>query len=237
MRSLPLLFSTLSCLFCFSIRAEEEIRLSYPETPDDTAAYYLDDPENDGNVSGGEERVNKIDDRGFPMHVGDWAATQSAGRMVKYFLLFRLPGRDATNLERATLRLFLNQIQHEKSDAALPPVRLGHASAWPDEEWVSRSRTHGLLPVHFGDQDTFSQTKALCDSSAKAPGFVDIDVTEWIRSDMRRSSEAISAFRLELEEPERLDVADNLANSYNFWGPGMSSLPERAPSLLLTFRD
>lgn len=82
------LFLATTALLSSTTRSED-IRLNLAETPDRTGAYYIADKDNSDEVPAAPHgRVLCIDQRSFPMHVGDWAATDSLGYMVKYFLLF-----------------------------------------------------------------------------------------------------------------------------------------------------
>jgi len=214
--------------------AADEIRLNLLESPERVGTYYIADKENSGEVSGAQQgKVLCIDQKGFPMHVGDWAASDSPGYMVKYFLLFHLPAAEGKKLARATLRLFLSQIRHDSTEKPLPPASLIHAENWQDALWTTDSEFHGLQTLHFADQEAFSSATPLCGPDSKT-GFIDIDVTSMIERDYQRDSEPVAAFRMEMADHETLDITDNLGNSYNFWGT-MPQIPDRLPTLVLTF--
>jgi len=211
-----------------------EIRLNLEESPDRVGTYYIADKENFGTVSGPQQvKVLHIDDKGWPIHVGDWAAQEGPGYMVKYFLLFHLPPAEGKKLTRATLRLYLTQIRHDATETPLPQALLVHAEDWPDARWSANSEFHGLQTLHFADQEAFSNSAPLCGPDSK-PGFIDIDVTGMIDSDYRRESEPVTAFRLEMADHETLDSTDGLGNSYNFWGP-VPQTQDRLPTLVLSF--
>jgi len=215
------------------VRADE-IRLNLLESPERVGTYYIADKTNSGEVSGAQQgRVLCIDQKEFPMHVGDWAANDSSGYMVKYFLLFHLPSGEGKKLVRATLRLFLSQIRHDATEKPLPPAHLVHAENWQDALWTTDAGFHGLQTLHFADQEAFSNGTLLCGPDSKT-GSIDIDVTDMIRADYHRDSDPVAAFRMEMTGHETLDVADNLGNSYNFWGT-MPQIPGRLPTLVLSF--
>lgn len=230
-----------SLLRCLAVAAmipltarAEEIRLNLAESPDRVGTYYIADKVNSGEVSGAQKgQVLCIDQKGFPMHVGDWAASDSPGYMVKYFLLFHLPAVEGKKLTRATLRLFLSQIRHDTTEKPLPPASLIHAENWQDARWSVDSEFHGLQPLHFADQEAFSNSTPLCEPDSKT-GFIDIDVTNMVGADYQRDPEPVAAFRMEIGNPETLDITDNLGNSYNFWGT-MPQIPDRLPTLVLSF--
>jgi hypothetical protein len=152
--------------------------------------------------------------------------------MVKYFLLFHLPALEGKKLERATLRLFLFQVGHEASDK-LPPAWLVHAKEWPDEDWTADPSLHGLQYLHFSDKETFSKKLPLSDPESVVGKFIELDVTKMILSDYKRKGEPVAAFRLEVGDPETLDISDQLSNSYTFGGTGMEA-PKTLPTLILS---
>jgi len=212
----------------------DEIRLNLEESPDQVGTYYIADRENSGAVTGPQTgKILHIDEKGWPIHLGDWAAQEGPGFMVKYFLLFRLPALEGKKLTRATLRLYLTQIRHDATEKPLPPALLVHAEDWLDARWSADSEFHGLQTSHFADQEAFSNPTPLCGPDSK-PGFIDIDVTGMIGTDYRRDPEPVAAFRLEMADHETLDSTDGLGNFYNFWGT-MPSLPDRLPTLVLSF--
>lgn len=220
-------------LFPSSIMADD-ILLNLEKSPDQVGAYYIADKDNSGEVTGPQQgRVSCIDQKGFPMHVGDWAATETPGYMVKYFLLFHLPSVEGKKLAHATLRLSLSQVQHDAVEKPLPPAWLFHANDWQDEVWATDSGFHGLQTRHFADQEAFSTKIPLCGPDTK-PGMIDLDVTEMIKSDYRRNPEPVAAFRMEMTDHESLDITDGYGNSYNFWGT-MLQAPDRIPTLVLSF--
>jgi len=226
----------LAVLICFSgLAIADEVGLNLMEAPEQIASYYICDLENSGEPFGAQSGVCRMDDKSFPMHVGDWRQGETAGCVVKYFLLFRLPPAEGRALKHATLRLFLGQVLHEVADKPMPPAFLFHAPEWPDEAWTSDGRNHGLQTSHFGDDATFSQNVPLCGPDSRVPGFLELDVTSMIQTDYQRSEQPVAAFRLEMADHESLDITDDLQNSYNFWGPGMLDIPERGPSLVLSF--
>jgi len=211
-----------------------EIRLNLEESPDRVGTYYIADKENSGTVTGPQTgKILRIDDKGWPIHVGDWAAQEGPGYMVKYFLLFRLPALEGKKLARATLRLYLTQIRHDSTEKPLPPARLVHAEDWQDARWSADSEFHGLQTLHFADQEAFSNSAPLCGPDSK-PGFIEIDVTGMVGTDYKRDPEPVAAFRLEMADPETLDSTDGLGNSYNIWGP-MPQTQDRLPTLVLSF--
>ncbi len=232
---IPRLLLCLAITACIPLASRaDDIRLNLLESPERVGTYYIADKENSGEVSGAQQgRVLCIDQKGFPMHVGDWAASDSPGYMVKYFLLFHLPPAEGKKLTRATLRLFLSQIRHDSTEKPLPPASLIHAETWQDALWTTDSEFHGLQTLHFGDQEAFSNATPLCGPDSKT-GFLDIDVTSMIGADYQRDSEPVAAFRMEMADHETLDITDNLGNSYNFWGT-MPQIPDRLSTLVLTF--
>ncbi|TSA36782.1 MAG: hypothetical protein D4R65_02170 [Verrucomicrobiaceae bacterium] len=212
----------------------DEIRLNLMDSPDRVGTYYIADKENSGTVTGPQQgQILHIDEKGWPIHVGDWAAQDGPGYMVKYFLLFHLPQAEGKKLTRATLRLYLTQIRHDATENPLPQALLVHAEDWQDTRWSADSEFHGLQALHFADQEAFSNSVPLCGPDSK-PGFIDIDVTGMIESDYRRDPEPVTAFRLEMADHETLDSTDGLGNSYNFWGP-MPQTQDRLPTLVLSF--
>jgi len=229
-----LFFPCLAVLICFFRAAVAgEVELNLMETPDRVGTYYMADKENSGEIMGGQDRILSIDERGWPMHVGDWGGEGGAGYMVKYFLLFHLPPLDGRKLTHAALRLFLSQIRH---DAAGPmsPAWLFHAGDWPDGSWADDSIFHGLQTLSFGDEETFSEKIPLC-STDDNPGIIELDVTGMIEADYQRSPEPVAVFRMELGDHEQFDITDELQNSYNFWGPDALAAPEKSPTLMLSF--
>lgn len=226
------------CLLAFATLAAslpaDEIRLNLDESPDRVGTYYIADRENSGEVTGPQHgRVLCIDQKGFPMHVGDWATADTPGYMVKYFLLFHLPPLDGKKLTHATLRMYLSQIRHDAMEKPLSPLSLFHADTWQDANWLTDSEFHGLKTLHFSDSDLFSKKIALCEPDTK-PGFIETDVTAMIASDYRRDREPVAAFRMEMADHENCDITDAFGNSYNFWGT-MLEIPDRVPTLVLSF--
>lgn len=231
-RLLPLLavFSAFSC----AVRADE-IHLNSVEMPDQTATYYIDDLQNSGEVSGPQGLIAIIDQHPFAITIGDVGSESIPGRVRKDFLLFGLPSLQGKKLTEAKLRLFLGNTQHEAEEKPLPPAWIFHASKWDDGMWAADPRWHGLQTSHFGDTENFSKKLPLCGSADK-PGFMELDVTEMIRSDYERDATPVAAFRLEISDREKLDAADQRANTYNFWGPGMLQFPDKVPTLILSFQ-
>lgn len=220
--------AAIAWLPCISMA--DEIHLNPMETPDQVRAYLIEDMGNLGEVSGPQERVERIDQAPVSLHVGDLV-----DRARKNFLLFHLPSPPAgKKVTCATLRLFLTGIEHEAADKPLPPAWLFHAGEWPDESWLADTDWHGLLPVHFADNEVFSQKIALCGPDDR-PGFIDLDVTGMIQSDYQRHDKPVAAFRLEISDREALDCSDESTNQYKFFGPGQLNAPDGANSLVLSF--
>lgn len=210
----------------------DEIHLSSVETPDQMEGCYIDAFTNSGETSPQNPIPLEVD----AIQVGDVKGTGMPGRIRKGFLLFRLPALDGKKLSGATLRLFLGIVLHEKKDQPMPPLWLFHAGQWADESWLSAPPMRGLRPSHFSDTDAFGDKIPFWDQDAK-PGVIELDVTTMIRRDYGRSAEPVAAFRMEVSDPETLDITDEYSNSYNFYGPGMLQKPERVPTLILSFED
>lgn len=229
------LIRLLAAAACISSAAwADEIRLNLAESPERVGTYYIADKENSGEVSGPQQgSVLCIDQKEFPMHVGDWEATATPGYMVKYFLLFHLPPTEGRKLTRATLRLFLSRIRHDSTEKPLPPARLIHAEDWPDARWSVDAGFHGLQTLHFADQETFSNATSLCGPDSKT-GFIEIDVTDMIGSDYRRNPEPVAAFRLEMADHASQDITDGMGNYYAFGGT-MLQIHDKVPTLVLSF--
>lgn len=226
----------LVCFAAFSpVSNADEIHLNSVETPDQVATFYIDDHQNSGEVSGPQNLIAIIDQHPYAITVGDIGSDSVAGRIRKDFLLFALPSLQGKKLTEAKLRLFLGNLQHEAGEKPLPPAWIFHASKWDDVMWTADPRWHGLQTFHFGDTEIFSKKLPLCGSADK-PGFVELDVTEMIRSDYDRGASPVAAFRMEISDRENLDAADQMANNYNFWGPGMLQFPDKVPALLLSFQ-
>jgi|GEM_PF-3180806 len=223
-------FSTFSC-----VGMADEIHLNSVETPDQTATYYIDDLQNSGEVSGPQGLISTIDQHPFAISIGDVGSSSIPGRVRKDFLLFGLPSLQGRKPTEAKLRLFFGSVIHEAGEEPLPPAWIFHASKWDDGMWMADPRYHGLQTSHFGDTETFSKKLPLCGSADK-PGFVELDVTDMIRSDYERNAEPVAAFRLEISDREKLDTTDQHTNTYNFSGPGMLQYPDKVPTLILSFQ-
>lgn len=81
----------------------------------------------------------------------------------------------------------------------------------------------------------FSTKLPLSSSDSVAGQLIELDVTKMILSDYKRKSEPVAAFRLEVADPEKLDITDEAYNSHVFWGSGMES-PKALPTLILSFQ-
>jgi len=231
--------SLLRCLAvtaCIPLAAwADEIRLSSVETPDQMEGYYIDALTNSNDASDRQQPgIARITQEAQALQVGDVKGAGLPGRIRKGFLLFRLPALDGKKLSGATLRLFLGNVLHEKEDQPMPPPWLFHAGQWVDENWLSAPPMRGLRPSHFSDTDAFADKIPFWDQDAK-PGVIELDVTTMIRRDYERSADPVTAFRMEVSDPQTLDITDENSNSYVFYGPGMLKNPDRVPMLVLSF--
>lgn len=226
--SCPAVFACLSC----AAMAADEIHLNPVETPDQACAYFVDDMDNSGNVSGPQEKIALMNESSLGFEVGELGTATIPGRVRKEFLLFHLPALEGKKLTNATLRLCLAQVRHEAVEKPLPPAWLLHANTWLDEQWSSDSRWHGLQTSHFADQKIFSEKIPLCGPDDKI-GTIELDVTGMIQADYQRKNEPVAAFRTEISDREGFDITDNLENHYVFYGTGVKHA-DKAPTLILT---
>jgi len=209
----------------------DDILVSSVETPDNLAAYCIDDMTNTGQVTGPQQ--DHIIPNPGAMQIGDVGNPDTNDRIRKEFLLFHLPSLAGQKLSHATLRVFFSECRQEAREKALPPAELFHAEKWNDETWLSDPVYHGLETSHFSDNEVFSRKTALCESGDK-PGFLELDVTDMIRADYGRSSEPVAVFRFEVSDREALDISDKMMNAYFVYGPGMLEQPGRVPTLILS---
>lgn len=227
--SFLLFFSSLSLL-----RADNII-LNSVQTPDDVSSHSIVDLVNSGEVTGSglQGRVSTSDQVTGTLTIGDGGSPEVPGRIWKFFLLFRLPELQGKTVGKAALRLYLAHMQKE-GPASLPPAWLFHAESWDDEKWTADPRWHGLISSDFQDTEKFSKKMPLCGSDDKELAFIDLDVTDWIRSDYKRGGRPLAVFRMEVSDQQTLDISDHLYNTYSFCGPAMMDRPDMVPSLTLT---
>lgn len=215
----------------------DDIRLNLVETPDQASAFYIDDPDNSGEVLGPPEaHIACLDQVLDSLAIGIVGNPEAGFRVRKGFLLFRLPSQDGKKLERAILQLFLAQIRKESSDKPLPPVWLFHASEWLDDSWDGNPRYKGLTTSLFGDKDLFKEKVPVCGQDDAARKTINIDVTAMVKKDYQRNGKPVAAFRLEISDRQKLDLADEKLNLYNFTGPSDSDL-NKVPTLVLSFEN
>jgi hypothetical protein len=223
-----------------TVMGEEEIILNSTQTPDDVGSFYLDDPANVGEVSGGpRERIAVMDHNPNAIQVGDVGNENVPGRIRKVFLLFRLPDLQGKTIKEARLTLQSGNV-HQQGPAPLPPLFLLHAKDWDADRWESDPPRRGLEVSDFGDVDNFSRRKDVCGPGIPPVTPVSIDVTDMIKTNYDSGPRPVAAFRLEVGDPQSLDIADDLYNFYVFVGPGQFTkengepMPENArPSLSL----
>jgi hypothetical protein len=222
-------------------QAEEEIILNSTQTPDDVGAFYLDDFDNSGEVSGlPRERIAVIGEDPQAIQVGDMGHPGIPGRIRKSFLLFRLPDLQGKSIKHALLTMHLRTINQD-GPAPLPPLFLVHAKEWDVDLWDSDVPRRGLQLSDYADVENFSSRVEVCDANHQTPGSLSIDVTEMIKANYERGAEPVAAFRLEVGDQQSLDITDKLYNNYIFIGPWQSTrrakgeaLPENLrPSLSL----
>lgn len=208
----------------------DEIVVNSNESPDDIAAYYMDDFKNSGVLSG--PPAGKVNLEEVTLQVGDLGDPDVLERVRKGFLLFHLPPLDGRKLKSATLRVHFG-IAHQADEKPLPPAWLFHAEDWNDEAWESDPRWRGLTTAHFADEQSFSKKLPLCGADDK-PGPIELDVTGMIQGDYQRANAPVAVFRLEISDREALDITDQRKNAYGFVGPGVRALPGKTPTLTLT---
>lgn len=215
----------------------DDIRLNLVETPDQASAFYIDDPDNSGEVLGPPEgHIVCLDQVVDSIAIGIVGSQEAKFRMRKGFLLFRLPPQEGKKLVRATLQLFLAQIGKESSDKPLPPVWLFHASEWLDDSWDGNPRYKGLVTSHFGDKDIFKEKAPVCGQDDVTGKTINIDVTAMVQKDYQRTGKPVTAFRLEISDHQKLDLADEKRNLYNFCGPN-DPHSNWIPTLVLSFEN
>jgi hypothetical protein len=213
----------------FSLLADE-IVVSSTDMPDEVVAYYVDDFENSGQVSG--PPAGKVIVETESIQVGDVGNPEVQDRVRKGFLLFHLPPLDGRKLKHAALYVHFG-IVHDATEKPMPPAWLFHADEWRDEAWEADPRWRGLATSHFGDTQLFSSKLPLCGSDDK-PGLIELNVTEMIQADYKRTNAPVAVFRLEISDREALNITDQRRNAYGFVAPGNSVKANKVPRLVLT---
>jgi hypothetical protein len=233
--NIPRLFVLLSALFLACPAQADEIELNSIQTPDAVGAFYIDDLQNSGEVSGPPQgHIGRIDQLPYAIQVGDIWRSDLPGRIRKNFLLFSLPELQGKTVKQAILHLYLSEIKQE-GPAKLPPAFVFHAETWDDGAWSADPRFLGLQTSDYADVEKFSTKRPLCGTGDTTGASVDIDVTDMIRSDYRRNDLPVAVFRLEVADQQVLDISDTSSNFYAFPGPGLTQMPEKTlPSLRLT---
>jgi len=229
-----LFFPVFAAAAIFSSALADEILLNPTETPEEIAAYYIDDMENSGEVNGPQGAVIRMDKEPMAILVGDLGSPDTPGRLRKYFLLFHLPALAGKKPTQATLRLSYAGPRHEAEENPMPQAMVFHAKSWDDQRWLSDPNWHGLQTSHFADGQAFSKGIPLCGPDTPL-GLIELDVTDMIQEDYRRSDEPVAAFRLEVSGRDALDITDNRANFHVFSGPGQFDHRNNAPTLVLSF--
>lgn len=240
MKTLPSLLLLSLFGLTTTVLGQEEIVLNSTQTPDDVGTFYLDDTANTGEVSGRpRETIAVMDHKPHAIVVGDAGKEIIAGRIRKVFLLFRLPDLQGKTIKEARLNLRTGKF-HQQGPAPLPPLFLLHAKNWDASLWESDPPRRGLQLTDFADVENFANRKDVCGPGIPPVTPVSIDVTDLIKANYESGPRPVAAFRLEVADPQSLDITDELYNFYVFVGPGQftqgngAQMPESArPSLSL----